>query len=47
MEDAFILARTLRFLGLSTKQGGARIAIMRLESLFANDPQTYNTGMYE
>ncbi len=47
MEDAFILARTMRFLSMNTNQIDARIAIMRLESLFANDPQTYNTGMYE
>lgn len=47
MEDAFILARTMRFLSMSAKQIDVQIATMRLESLFANEPQTYNTGMYE
>ncbi len=47
MEDAFILARTVRFPSLNTKRLGVWTAITRLQRLFADDLQTYNTGMYE
>lgn len=47
MEDASILARTVRFHYLYPSQNAARTATMRLPCLFVNDPHAYNTGMYE